>query len=1213
MSDGRGFAARRWAALALVLSGTACGDAQWRNPLSRGDEQLSHSFDFNSTRLGASDIDSALQSPSNLAHRPRNWLLRQMGYRPEDFLQPTYTAPTSGSYLHLNVGNTVGTPAIICSPLLQEAPACRLLLIDANAPAVKSFKLNANGLGDNSNACTSATISTDSVPLGGAIALGSNGLDYYFLGHDGNLYKGQEDTVCGGNGVTPTNMTTEQMTVFTDMTPWVQNVGGTDFVYLVTQNGYIYTYNQTVENISPQSPAFDTFSSSPVVFNSTLWVGDDNGRLHSIGINSAGLPDLNNINSLDLCDSFTCADGSKTVSTPFIDVSNHLVFTTVQNKLISLDTTDLDNIHVSLGADSWVNGDANTPVSGEPISKRVYFASGKVLYRRDYIGNNGRIDIPTSLSALPLDGAVSTNGAPMVNPFAGDAAVYLGAGKQYYRFAADFSSSESYPNENGQDNVMGTPLSDGNYNIFTNAGAFEQQGMVALGGDCTSGGNDACISRNCVSHVCSYPDAVNINYVANGDVNAMVIDRERQTLYLGGDFTLVSPDTITGGGVPFQTTDGAPLNGIYQNIYAITNDAGNSMSDVVISDGSDGWYVGYHDGVMHLGSNGVRDLGFNVTTNDRVLALARDAGHGYLYIGGKFTKVNSMSNNRNHFAWVQLSDGSLLPNQFDANEDVNALVTDGTVLFVGGNFSTLGSNSRSHLASVSIGSNLVTDFDPNLNGNVFALAFDGNRLYAGGAFTTVAGGSVSRGHVVGYNDNLLMPFNPDTNGDVRALALGGSNTILYMGGSFVGVNSNMTDRQHLAAFNIGNNAVETNFDPAPDLTVYSLAYTVDTLYVGGNFLNIAGTARGHLAAVDPSSGSILSNFAPCVDDRVLSLALSTSAIYASGFYNHVNCQVRHRVAAFNLGSGGELTSFDPDVNGRVNAMALSNSSLIVGGSFTQVNGSITSYHNIAMFDQDGTAFGLSHSLNPDGEVYSVATDRKGNIYVGGAFNQVGSNTCSCFAAFDSNGAFIDQYPQVNGAVRSIAADRIGKDTVYIAGDFLQIGGNSRAAVGGVDTNNFQATSLGANNTIASQVFTIALNRDQSKLYCGGNFSTPTQLATAFTISDGEPFPFNYFAGADPMNNGDELTAIAFSDDGTIMYTGGHFSGADLQIGDAAYSNLISFAIPGQTLRSFTPDPEGSGSTSVRTIAPYNGSVYFGGTHITSIGGIAHPNLGTATR
>ena len=129
-------------------------------------------------------------------------------------------------------------------------------------------------------------------------------------------------------------------------------------------------------------------------------------------------------------------------------------------------------------------------------------------------------------------------------------------------------------------------------------------------------------------------------FVTNGEVYAVTANAN--TVYIGGNFTLVGPHT--GSGVPIKESDGLPVSGfpkVNGTIYS------------VISDGNGGWYIGgdftYVAGiernrVAHIFSNGSLDPDWNPDSNNTVRTLVLSGG--VVYAGGFFTDIGEQTRNR---------------------------------------------------------------------------------------------------------------------------------------------------------------------------------------------------------------------------------------------------------------------------------------------------------------------------------------------------------------------------------------------------------------------------------------------------------------------------------------------------------------------------------------------------------------------------------------
>ena len=140
-------------------------------------------------------------------------------------------------------------------------------------------------------------------------------------------------------------------------------------------------------------------------------------------------------------------------------------------------------------------------------------------------------------------------------------------------------------------------------------------------------------------------------------------------------------------------------------------------------------------------------------------------------------------------------------------------VVVGNTVYVGGLFSNArpagsqpGQNTttRNNLLAFDIRTGeLITSWNPNANAQVRSLAVspDGTRLYAGGDFTSIGG--VARYRIAAFDvatGALDTSFNAGFDYQVRAI--GATNSTVYVGGAFS--NANGQPRTRLAAFTASN-------------------------------------------------------------------------------------------------------------------------------------------------------------------------------------------------------------------------------------------------------------------------------------------------------------------------------------------------------------------------------------------------------------------------
>lgn len=114
-----------------------------------------------------------------------------------------------------------------------------------------------------------------------------------------------------------------------------------------------------------------------------------------------------------------------------------------------------------------------------------------------------------------------------------------------------------------------------------------------------------------------------------------------------------------------------------------------------------------------------------------------------LYMSGNFTQVAA---NTPGVAIVNLTDGTLFPKQKAPvinNGGVRASAPDGQGgWYIAGSFTKINGQTRNRIARINSDGTLHT-WDPDANGEVYALAVSGTIVYAGGDFTSIGGVSIS--------------------------------------------------------------------------------------------------------------------------------------------------------------------------------------------------------------------------------------------------------------------------------------------------------------------------------------------------------------------------------------------------------------------------------------------------------------------------------------
>ena len=271
------------------------------------------------------------------------------------------------------------------------------------------------------------------------------------------------------------------------------------------------------------------------------------------------------------------------------------------------------------------------------------------------------------------------------------------------------------------------------------------------------------------------------------------------------------------------------------------------------------------------------------------------------------------------------ANGTVDPTWNPAPDDrVSVIAVSGSTVYVGGDFEHIGGKARDRLAALDVTTGAATEWDPNPDrGGVTAITVADSTVYVGGSFERIGGADrhglaavdAQTGHVTGWNPN------PDGY-SVDAIAV--SRSTVYVGGDFDRVGGKA--RAGLAALDASTGEA-TDWNPSPEnpeqgyFSVYAIAASDSTVYVGGDFDRVGGKARVGLAALDASTGTATDwnpNLADPEEDylspSVYTIVISGPTVYVGGDFTRVGDRQRLRVAAIDRDSG-IATAWDLGLNG----------------------------------------------------------------------------------------------------------------------------------------------------------------------------------------------------------------------------------------------------------------------------------------------------------
>ena len=281
---------------------------------------------------------------------------------------------------------------------------------------------------------------------------------------------------------------------------------------------------------------------------------------------------------------------------------------------------------------------------------------------------------------------------------------------------------------------------------------------------------------------------------------------------------------------------------------------------------------------------------WNPDANGTVLALAKSSDGTRIFAGGDFTSVKGKS--RARLAKIYADTGGVSSWNPGASSTVRALVVKSSSVFAGGTFSTVKGVTVNGLAKISGSSGSVSsDFKPRPNGGVrsLALAHDGSRLYVGGNFTTIGGSSRRYLAAVSTSSGSARSFAPNPDFVVFSVAAGPEGSRIYAGGAGTG--------GRLAAYKVSG--AERVWEETFDGDVNAVAVTPDAVYAGGHFHQADGTSREKLAAFDGATGA-LDGWNPGADSitGVYAVHAGSGHLWTGGDFTVIGGRTQPRFADF---------------------------------------------------------------------------------------------------------------------------------------------------------------------------------------------------------------------------------------------------------------------------------------------------------------------------
>lgn len=353
----------------------------------------------------------------------------------------------------------------------------------------------------------------------------------------------------------------------------------------------------------------------------------------------------------------------------------------------------------------------------------------------------------------------------------------------------------------------------------------------------------------------------------------------------------------------------------------------------------------------------------------------------------------------------------------------------------------------------------------------------------------------------------------------------------------------------------------------------SFAVAVQTdgrVLVGGSFMVAGGLSRPNLARFN-ADGTVDQSFnvGTGANEVVRAIAVQTDGkiLIGGDFYQYDGAAVNYLArlnadgsldTSFNMGGAGPA--------GQVYAIALqTDGKIFIGGGFGSYNG--TTANNFARLNTNGsldTAFNTNLGTGFNSYPLAVAVESSGKILVGGSFTSVNGTTANYIARLNSNGTPDSGFITNNGTgfnsfVQSFAIQTDGK--IVVGGSFSDFNGTSRNPVARLNSTGTLDTGFNpviSNNTILSVVI-----QTDGKIIATGNTifgAFDRQYIARLNQSDGS-LDLTFDAGTGPDF---ALYQTALQLDGTIFAVGSFTSFSGIK-----RSNIIKLNTNGSVNTAFS--------------------------------------------
>ncbi|MEA5446076.1 hypothetical protein VCB98_09615 [Gammaproteobacteria bacterium AB-CW1] len=507
---------------------------------------------------------------------------------------------------------------------------------------------------------------------------------------------------------------------------------------------------------------------------------------------------------------------------------------------------------------------------------------------------------------------------------------------------------------------------------------------------------------------------------------------------------------------------------------------------------------------------------------------------------------------------------------------------DADRIYLGGDFSRLGPLTGPG-AAVHMDSGRLAGAVPYIDGpSVFAVAADGEGgFYIGGRFESVGG--VPRRNLARIDAQGRVDRGWRANTDEAVTGIAVHEDRVFVSGLFGNLSrdGDSFEREGLALVSAVDGAVDPDWNPGSEGTVWTLATDGERVYVGGSFASVGGDSGVALAALDAQTGELIPDWGETPDNVVVTVHVADGVVYVGGYFETLGGEAANGVMALNPETGERLWDHNPAVDGLVMAVSADGERLYLGGDFESVGG--LTRDNLAAVDRNTGAVVAGWETSADGAVWGVGV-HGGWLYAAGNFRQAGGVERELLAAFDLTDGELnaDWNPGASGHFTAGTMAFSG-DVGFFGGRLQEITGHDRRYLAALDRETGQVLE----DWRADQPTHLSrLLLDEGTLYASGDFPFEAGepdwgYLTALNAETGEKSP----SWDPPEIVGRTVRALAVDDE--RLYFGGRLSEVD---GEARHNIAAVNRYNGALVSGWAPNV----SSQVSAIAKKGDRLYIGG-------------------